>query len=472
MARSPRTIDFNTTPPDDPSIRVIRGQKGKTEFRAAAPKKLVLRVSELSDGSIVREWATRYIDRSGKHKRLRYGLWPEMDYSAAATAHVETIKLLKLGIDPSVVSIERMKALNARETVSEAVEQYLADYCKQLALSTVKEYRRLLTRHLVSTLGHMALADIDIELWRRWLREERLKFKQAEEEKQRAALIKGIKRKERPGVVFTRLYWAVSSLLTWASTESVGIIKENKLPTPERMGFVKEVGKRRPMDDTEISSFWNNLDDTDLEAGTKCALRLILLTGLRPNEVLSLRKRDINFDEIWLDKRSGTEVERRGGVVRIIKDKKKKPLRVPLSELACLTIKEAINASSLNEKSPESFLFPNKRDLKHKKDIIRAVAVDTLDKAMSRNQCFFNPDPAKDPLTPHNLRSTTTELARQLDFEPAVIDAILGHADQSVAARHYSVWDSINQRADALNAVARRITFLSNTYRDAKREAL
>ena len=464
MARSPRTIDFNTTAPDDPSIRVIRGQKGKTEFRAAAPKKLVLRVSELSDGSITREWATRYKDGAGSHKRLRYGVWPEMDFKAAAAAHVETVKLLKSGIDPSVVNIERMRALNARETVAEAVEQYLTEYCKQLAPRTAKEYRRLLERHLVSAFDNTALADVNLELWRRWLREERLKFKQAEEERQKAALNKGIKRKERRGVVFTRLYWTVSSFLTWAATESVGIIKENTLPPPERMGFVKEEGKRRPMDDVEIFSFWNKLDDTDLEVGTKCALRLILLTGLRPSEVLSLRKRDINFEETWIDKRSGTEVERRGGVVRIIKDKKKKPLRVPLSELACSAIKQVIDSRGLTEAPPESYLFANK------KDDTRPMAVDTLDKAMSRNQSVFNPDPAKEPLTPHNLRSTTSDLARQLDFEPAVIDAILGHADHTVAARHYSVWDSINQRADALYAVGRRISILSQTDRAPKRE--
>ncbi len=456
MAKSTRTIDFNLISPDDPKIRVIKGQKGKTEFRALAPKKLLLRIAELSDGSFTREWATRYVDGSGAHRRHRYGLWPEMTFAQAAAAHIEAMRLLGTGGDPASDKVEKKRALAARETVRTAVDQYLSENHNGLVSgTTLKEYARLFEKHLIPSLGDEALADIDKERWSAFFRDERRKFRARDQARVEKAAEKGKEVAPRKGVLITRLFWAISSLLTWASLETVGIIKESHLPPPERMGFAKEKGKPRPMDDREISLFWNEIDATRMEKGTRCALKLILLTALRPAELLSIRKRDISLAETWVDKRSGAPVDRGGGMLRIRRTKRQEALRVPLSPPARAIVQEAITAAGLGAAGPDAPLFPNKG----RPGAPMEVAV--LSKALRRNLSRFDFDPSKPPVTPHKLRATAADLARQLDFDPAVVSALLNHTDHSVAGRHYSEWDSINQRADAANAIAKRIETLS-----------
>lgn len=118
-------------------------------------------------------------------------------------------------------------------------------------------------------------------------------------------------------------------------------------------------------------------------------------------------------------------------------------------------MQEAITAAGLGAAGPDAPLFPNKG----RPGAPMEVAV--LSKALRRNLSRFDFDPSKPPVTPHKLRATAADLARQLDFDPAVVSALLNHTDHSVAGRHYSEWDSINQRADAANAIAKRIETLS-----------
>ena len=80
-----------------------------------------------------------------------------------------------------------------------------------------------------------------------------------------------------------------------------------------------------------------------MDARTRNALKLVLLTGMRPGEVLGLRRRDIDLSATFVDRRGGMErIAARACDVKSTKNAL--PRIVPLSPQARTIMADALRA--------------------------------------------------------------------------------------------------------------------------------
>jgi integrase len=115
----------------------------------------------------------------------------------------------------------------------------------------------------------------------------------------------------------------LSKLFDWAADR--GVLAGNpaagvKLPAAVRE-HLKQGGRDRVLADEEIRTLWEGLDGVEADPRTKgrgvvtaAAFRLILLTGQRPGEVLSMRWRDVEDGEWWV---VPAEVAKNGEAARV-----------------------------------------------------------------------------------------------------------------------------------------------------------
>ena len=83
----------------------------------------------------------------------------------------------------------------------------------------------------------------------------------------------------------------------------------------------------------------------------------------------------------------------------------------------------------------------------------------TLSRAMMRRRGSFGFDkaPANAQFTPHRLRAAAAFLIERLGFGSSIARDVLGHVDGSVLRQHYSGYDGLPARLDALEALAAEI---------------
>jgi integrase len=211
---------------------------------------------------------------------------------------------------------------------------------------------------------------------------------------------------------------------------------------------------REPSDNNgvdEILTFWTELEKASMSDEVKRILKLILVTGQRPGEVVG-----IHSDEITVEEWEGVEgawwtipVSRRK-----VKEKAKikpQPHRVFLSKMALELLGDFKGYAFLSPKSqppkegrksrkqdPDAVLVPahidenaiayairrNLKDYKARRpikgDVVKMVKVKE-----SRKMDI-------DHFTPHDLRRTCSTRLSELGFKDEINDAILGHAKKGV----------------------------------------
>ncbi len=224
---------------------------------------LALRVS--SDGRKV--WTFRFRRQSdGKQRRLALGPYPGVALKEARERARKAINGVSDGIDPAADK----QARRAADTVAAVAGQWLAFKTRQgRRASYMKDCRQRITR-IPDGLAEMKLQDVrrvDIT----------------------AALGKVIERGESETNAMHRL---LSSIFKWSVSEgfidfdpSAGIKKR----------FSEKVRTRR-FDTEEIRKFWTGVGSAKADEPTRIAMKLCLVTGQRPNEIVSLRRGDIELD--------------------------------------------------------------------------------------------------------------------------------------------------------------------------------
>jgi integrase len=173
----------------------------------------------------------------------------------------------------------------------------------------------------------------------------------------------------------------------------------------------------------EIERIWSLLDRESLWFAT--ALRLLLITGQRPGEIITARRTDFDLQlGIW------TIAENKAGNLHL----------VPLSPLAKLTL---LHGSNRQNDSP--YLFPGKRDAFTK----RATFSQATRRFCARHKL--------EAFTPHDLRRTVTTHMRRIGVAPYVVDRVQNRTEASVQARHYDRWTYLPEKTQALDIWASEI---------------
>jgi len=185
-----------------------------------------------------------------------------------------------------------------------------------------------------------------------------------------------------------------------------------------------ENSRERYLSADEIMLFWNNLDATDAMPEIKRALRLILVTGQRPGEVMGLHR---------------LEIEGRWWTLPKERSKNREANRIYLTDMALELIGDA-----------KEYIFESPRKRRGEKDVSDKIASHPFDplvatKSIKRNLAvpitddngkpLFTDDgkPAVKnilgvaPFTPHDLRRTVSTHMAEIGIDEQTIDRIQNH---------------------------------------------
>ncbi len=191
-----------------------------------------------------------------------------------------------------------------------------------------------------------------------------------------------------------------------------------------------EKRRDRVLSDKEITIFWERLNHMESTSDhVKAALKLILILGQRPGEIVNME-----WDEIDLD----TKVWDMPG------DKTKNGLfhRVPLSSLAFNIVGRLDRHGS--------HVFPSRLGSGLSTD--RPVRPSALAHALRRNQRLFS----FDHFTPHDLRRTAASGMASIGVNRHIIKRILNHAERDVTSI-YDRYSYYKEKREALEAWSTRL---------------
>ena len=445
-----RSADIGSLNP--PSTRRMLDIRDKRE-----PGLILRLTSKSKTGGTKRSWTWRYRNRSGKQPRIVFGHWPQMTYDEAVRSLGEARDAQAAGEDPIEAKRASARALSGRLTVSDLVERYAV--VRAPSLKSGGAVVRTLRKNVAPAIGSLAVADVTGDHIRRLLTSERERMAREAAARQKSRQETGGRPPQpRTFITLNRIYAACGSLFTFAVNES--IITTSPMPRLKKGAGIlpSENPKGRMFTDAEIGAFWNKLDKTGMDARTRNALKLVLLTGMRPGEVLGLRRRDVDLSAAFVDRRGGIERTRGHGLVTLTDTKNALPRIVPLSPQARAIMADALRSAG---GAIDAYVFAAETEGEKPKP----MEPQTLARAMFRRDDVFG------GITPHRLRAMCAFLIERLGFGSAAARDVLGHIDGSVLRRAYSGFDGLPARLDAIEALALEVERIAGQKADTPAES-
>lgn len=380
----------------------------------------------------VKTWLYLY-KFDGKRLEMNLGGYPDVKLETARDNFDTAKKKVKNGIDPVAEKEQATEERRKAPTVKTLCEDYIERHAKKFKRSWAKD-ERILNHDIIPAWGKRKAADIskgDV-----------------------VRLLDKIIDRGSPGMA-NNTFQVVRKMFNWSIekdilkiTPCIGV----KLPAPKR-------STDRVLTETEIVTFWNNLDACAMSGGLKRGLRLILLTAQRPGEVIGMHSNEINGD--WW-------------TIPVERSKNGKANRVPLTPLTKEIIAEQIQEIKMLRELPtdvdyKGYVFPC--PIKRK---AQSIAEQALIVAVARNLAYPLSDENGNPLyrkdgkpatvnrigiekfTPHDLRRTASTFMAEQGEMDEVIDAILNHAKQGVI-KVYNQYRYDREKQMALETWERRL---------------
>ncbi len=355
----------------------------------------------------------------GQRREINIGSYPAKSLKELLLEYQELSVKFENGIDPLH---ERQKeeveaqVQEAEQSFKSLGDRYLTYYATpQLKPRTVVEYKRLIDKFILPAWGSFTIDEIDKMTIIRLV--ENISLKTPIQANRVLATIKGI--------------------LTYAV--SVGLLESSPAASIRPPG--KEVVKERVLSATELEELFFILNDPD-----KCprnfadALRLILLTGQRPGEIVAMRLSQIR--DGWFEM-EGKDI------------KPGKGHRVFLSVPARQIIEDRKEDFALEE-----YVFPVEGKTPH-------MRRDTLTSRVRKMQQHLQNVGA---FTPHDLRRTAATHIAMLKHGSVVPD-ILGHSVTGVTRTFYDKYDRAEEIEQALIAWANELHRIESDRKDNVIEA-
>lgn len=222
----------------------------------------------------------------GKRKEMNLGSYPNISLADARIKHGDAIKLLSKGKDPAAQEREAKDERKRTPFISDFVDEFVTRYAKEHNRGW-QEIERALKTEIVPRWGKRKITDIK----RRDL----------------VLVLDEIKERGAP-VMANRILAYTRKMFSWAVERAV--LEVNPFLMMSRP--TKEISRERALSEAEIKTFWNNLDDCKMSDSIKRALKLILVTGQRPGEVIAMHRNEINGDwwEIPAERSKNTQAHR------------------------------------------------------------------------------------------------------------------------------------------------------------------
>jgi integrase len=347
--------------------------------------------------------------------------------STARDRLTDARKVLKDGQDPQEFGFEWHKnperekkkaALKIAEdlenpTVKELITKYIEKHAK-LKKTSWQEDERILNKDVLPIWGNRKAKDIT----------------------RRDVILLIEEMQGRGNGIITNTFKIIRRMFSYA-------VKQELIPATPCYAFEKgeelprPVSKERHLSESDIKSFWVDLDNCAISEDIRKILRLILVTSQRPGEVCSLHSSEI--DGRWW--------EFTPKVTEITKEIPRKQ-RIYLTDTALALIGPLeVFDKKTNMMKPRGYIFKCHTDdtrsiteravtcalrrnlLTHVVKPKTATWKKTRTKPIRKN-VFVIPDDKKldiEKFTPHDLRRTCATMLSELQFTDAVVDAVLAH---------------------------------------------
>ena len=281
----PKTLPFK-----DQAIRsaTYGGSGRETEFRIKGHPGLIFVVQRPGkDGISTKCWRAYYSRVEGGRqfkRKKRLGKYPGVSLAEARRLAAEVAEAVEKGRDP-VAEEHAQRVQRERDglTLADLIVDYIEDQTRS-GVATAREVERALNRDIVPTLGHLRPAEItDLQI-------ESVIDGVAKRGKAMArhllVYLRGAYNHALRGSPQLRHRYG----LTHNPADNVGRGRRGK---PGKYG--RPPVDSRYLSDTEIPLFWHALDQSGTDLRTVIALKLLLLTGQRPGEVVGARIAELDL---------------------------------------------------------------------------------------------------------------------------------------------------------------------------------
>jgi integrase len=217
-------------------------------------------------------------------------------------------------------------------------------------------------------------------------------------------ILKDIQKRDAPSIALLVRQW-VSAVFRYA----VATLRADTDPAAALRGAVRKpkTQHKRPLSQKELGLFLDRLDASQSGLQVSTALRLLLLTFVRPGELRGARWAEFDLD--------GAEWR-----IPAARMKMGEPHIVPLSRQAVKLLRQ-LKA----EAGGRPQLFPNVRDPK------RDMSPTTLNRALERMGYGGH-------FSAHGFRATASTLLNELGYRPDVIERQLAHRERNKVRASYN----------------------------------
>lgn len=356
-------------------------------------------------------------DGRKRFMRLKDGGYPDVSLADAREAFDIAKVKLKNGVDPLAekeqAKIERKRTPTVADFIT---DEYIVNFAKKHNRGW-KEIERALKAEIIPKWGKRKITDI----------------------KRRDLVVLLDDIEKRAPIMANRTLAYTRKLFSYAVKRDV--IEVNPFMGMEAPAPAKV--RERNLSFDEIKTLWTNLDTAKMSDSIRRALKLILVTGQRPGEVIGMHAGEI--DGHWW-----TIPEERS--------KNKLAHRVYLTEMALSLIGDIKGKGYIFE-SPVLF-----KDEAGEANIIRPYEVRTMTSSIKLNLPHTPESKVEDRLkiphfVPHDLRRTTTSRMAEIGIFEDTIDRVQNHVSRvkSGVRKNYNHYAYDKEKQVALETWERKL---------------
>ena len=342
------------------------------------------------------------VRRSGTERRITIGPWPSWSVAAARREAKRLRREVDLGNDP----LGDIEAEREAETVADLIKRFEKEHLPVCRPGTQADYRIMLKKYIRPVLGNLKVREIEIDHIERLHR----KITNAGHLVRANAVVRVC------SMMFTL---AVRWKMRDTNTNPCKGVKKNT-----------EVGRDRYLKKDELPRLLVALAAYPKKE-TADIFRLLLFTGARRGEVMSMRWGDIDLAaSTWTKPAAST--------------KQKKKHEVPLSKVVVQLLTEISDRQSNSNRRPlPEFVFTGSGSTKHVVQIKRAWA------SICKSANIVD-------LHVHDLRHSFASQLVSTGHSLPMIGAMLGHSDPKTTSRYVHMFT--DPMRDAAESVAAAIT--------------
>ncbi len=383
-------------PLTDPAIKAT--QPKDKPFKLADAGGMYLEV--FPNGS--RYWRLKY-RHAGKEKRLALGVYPDVSLKEARGKREAARKLLDAGEDPAASMSKREKKRAARLKAENSFENLAREWWTNTKGRWTPDHAKRimdsLENEVFPAIGHRSITEITSP-----------------------EVLDVVRAVERRGVLETasRVQQRIKSVFRFAIQTGQAVYN----PSAELAGVLmtRKVQHREALSRDALPSFVKQLEAYPGTPEVKHAIKLLMLTFVRPGELRGARWEEFDLEaKLWR--------------IPAERMKMKAPHLVPLSRQALAVLEDLRPLTGRF-----ALVFPGANDR------TRPISENTMNDAIRKRLGFS--------ATSHGFRSTASTILNEDGFRPDAIERQLAHAEQNKVRAAYHRTEYLEERTKMMQAWA------------------